>query len=174
MKIRKTLALLLVVALLSGAMLLHAFAQESRFTITAELTFGQTDARAMISLINDLRKPANAWYWAKDDKTKETANNLKDLTYDYGLEKIAMQRAAEIAVYYSHTRPNGESCFTAYDYDYRSIGENIAWGSGSRTVTAAVTQFVNEKQYYDYATNSCASGKMCRQCGIVGSSIRNF
>ena len=36
-----------------------------------------------------------------------------------------MMRAAETEVSFSHTRPNGEDCFTASDKMY---GENIAWG----------------------------------------------
>ena len=131
MKLKKAFAILLLVALLSGIMLPYTFAEDGSFTISAQLTFGQTEARSMLPLINNLRKPANAWYWDKDNTTKLTAEGLADLTYDYGLEKIAMQRAAEIAVMYSHTRPDGESCFTAYDYDYRAIGENIAWGYNS-------------------------------------------
>ncbi|KAA0031383.1 hypothetical protein IC582_000159 [Cucumis melo] len=40
-------------------------------------------------------------------------------------------------------------------------GENIAWGSPDLSGTDAVKLWVNEKQYYDYNTNSCASGKVC-------------
>ena len=39
-----------------------------------------------------------------------------------------MKRAAEIAIYYSHTRPNGESCFTAYTVQRGARAENIAMG----------------------------------------------
>lgn len=48
------------------------------------------------------------------------------LTMDKDLLDAAMQRAAEISVYYNHTRPNGESCFTVYRSG--SMGENIAAG----------------------------------------------
>ncbi|KAM3291381.1 pathogeneis-related protein 1B [Capsicum chacoense] len=40
-------------------------------------------------------------------------------------------------------------------------GENIAKGSGSFTGAAAVNLWVNEKQYYDYASNTCATGQQC-------------
>ncbi|MBQ6117910.1 MAG: CAP domain-containing protein, partial [Clostridia bacterium] len=131
MNVKKTLSLLLAAAVLSGLLLVHASAQSSLFTITANLTFGQTEARSMLDAVNDLRKPANAWYWTQDNKTKQTASGLRDLTYDYGLEKIAMQRAAEIAVKYSHTRPNGKDCFSANTFSYSAVGENIAWGYNS-------------------------------------------
>lgn len=47
------------------------------------------------------------------------------LIMDQELLDAAMLRAAECAVYYSHTRPDGEKCFTASD---KMGGENIAIG----------------------------------------------
>ncbi len=66
-------------------------------------------------------------------------DGLQEYVYDEGLEAIARQRAAEIAVYFSHTRPDGEEAWSAYtDYHEKnetfsvtSAGENIAWGSDS-------------------------------------------
>ncbi|XP_031479911.1 pathogenesis-related protein PRB1-3-like [Nymphaea colorata] len=41
-------------------------------------------------------------------------------------------------------------------------GENLFWGSGREfTAADAVNAWVSEKAYYDYNTNSCASGKVC-------------
>ncbi|KAL5707213.1 hypothetical protein ACHQM5_025290 [Ranunculus cassubicifolius] len=41
-------------------------------------------------------------------------------------------------------------------------GENLAWQSNNAlTYTAAVNMWVSERQYYDYNSNSCASGKAC-------------
>ncbi|RWR76439.1 LEAF RUST 10 DISEASE-RESISTANCE LOCUS RECEPTOR-LIKE PROTEIN KINASE-like protein 2.4 [Cinnamomum micranthum f. kanehirae] len=41
-------------------------------------------------------------------------------------------------------------------------GENLFWGSGAEfTATQAVNSWVNEKQDYDYNTNTCAAGKQC-------------
>ena len=51
--------------------------------------------------------------------------------YDYDLEAVAMKRATEIALAYSHERPNGTSCFTVYDelnVSHGALGENIAAG----------------------------------------------
>ena len=95
---------------------------------TLTVTYGQTEAREMIDLINELRLPENAWYWNEDDATKTEPKDLKPLVYDYALERIAMQRAAELAVSYSHTRPDGTRCFTAYDIFCSKGGENIAYG----------------------------------------------
>ncbi|GJM85007.1 hypothetical protein PR202_ga00734 [Eleusine coracana subsp. coracana] len=44
-----------------------------------------------------------------------------------------------------------------------SYGENIFWGSGGNNWTAndAVATWVEEKQYYNCSSNSCASGRVC-------------
>lgn len=55
---------------------------------------------------------------------------LGSLTMDTDLLETAMKRAQECAVYYSHTRPDGESCFTAYPSRLAAgaKAENIALG----------------------------------------------
>ncbi|MBQ5951734.1 MAG: hypothetical protein IJL66_06300 [Lachnospiraceae bacterium] len=107
--------------------------------------YGQTEARRMLSLINSFRAgqistegqkidPCGsgryAWQWNSDDATTTTfaPNSLSTLTYDYGLEKIAMQRAAEIAVSFSHTRPDGSNWYELEIDGVSSNGENIACG----------------------------------------------
>lgn len=60
------------------------------------------------------------------------------LVWDAALENVAMQRAAEIAGFFTHTRPNGQSCFQILqEYgisgNYNAYGENIAWGQTNAT-----------------------------------------
>lgn len=47
-------------------------------------------------------------------------------------ERVAMVRAEEVKTLFSHTRPDGTSCYTAYEegnfYDMLLAGENIAYG----------------------------------------------
>lgn len=94
--------------------------------------YGQTEARSILAMINELRTGSDAWYWNADNTTKTDCTGIQPLVYDYELEKVAMQRAIEIAVSYDHQRPDGSRCFTAYDeYGYNwqnSCGENIAAG----------------------------------------------
>lgn len=41
-------------------------------------------------------------------------------------------------------------------------GENLFWGSGADfTAADAVKSWVDEKQWYDYDSNTCAAGKVC-------------
>jgi pathogenesis-related protein 1 len=41
------------------------------------------------------------------------------------------------------------------------LGENIAAGAPTQTVAGAVGSWIGEEQYYDHATNTCASGQEC-------------
>lgn len=65
---------------------------------------------------------------------------LSPLTFDAELSRAAQIRANEIKTKFSHTRPNGTSCFTVLDecgIDYWGCGENIAYGD---TTPAAVME----------------------------------
>lgn len=72
-------------------------------------------------------------------------NGLKALSLDLGdFHNVTYLRAQEVAINYSHTRPDGRSCFTIYgDYGlgYRSSGENIA--RGQKTAQEVVKDWMN-------------------------------
>ena len=128
----KTLFLFLLTffVLFSGSLLRPVSA--SAKTVKVKGKYYQTDARKMLSMINSFRTGKEAWYYKKDGSNKKVKlKNLKKLKYDSTLEKAAMQRAAEISLLFSHTRPNGTPCFTAYPKGYLSKGENIAYGTAS-------------------------------------------
>ena len=131
--LKKCLTAIMAASLIIGMMSGVAFSDDSIAydEIEVEVTYFQTEARSMQEMVNDFRTGDEAWVWDETNTSKIYSGSLKTLKYDYTLEKIAMQRAAELAVSYSHTRPDGTSCFTAYEeLDYRiySAGENIAMG----------------------------------------------
>ena len=105
------------------------------FTGNRSVQYYQTEARRMLSMVNKFRTSGKAWYWNPDNKTKTTGITVDALQYDTALEDIAMQRAAEIGIMMSHTRPNGQDCFSAYyvynGTAYKANGENILYGTGS-------------------------------------------
>ncbi|MBQ8741443.1 MAG: hypothetical protein IJY79_07855 [Clostridia bacterium] len=71
---------------------------------------------------------------------------LKPLEYYYAGQSAADIRAAEIIESFSHTRPDGSSCFTVFDefnINYRSVGENIAYGYS--TPEAVVEGWMNSE-----------------------------
>lgn len=100
--------------------------------VSISVKYGQTEARTILDMINEARTNSeHAWYWNKDDTTKTFCTDLKELEYDYDLERVAMKRAAEIALSYDHERPMGGYAWDTYKQEnisYRYAGENIAAG----------------------------------------------
>ena len=120
------------------------------YPVKVSVTYGQTEARKMLGKINSFRTGNEAWYWNSDNKTKTKCKNLGKLKYDYNLEQIAMQRAAEIAFQFSHERTDGTSCFTCNYKNTSSYGENIATGKGKylETATSAFNIWKEDKEKY--------------------------
>lgn len=84
--------------------------------------------KAVFDLVNEQRK----------------ANGLSALEYRDDVQNAADLRAKEIITKFSHTRPNGTSCFTVLSetgVSYRSAGENIAYGQ--RSPQAVMTSWMN-------------------------------
>lgn len=84
-----------------------------------DVPYGDGYAMQVVSLVNKHR----------------TAAGLAPLSYsNTSLMNAASKRATEQATLYSHTRPDGTSCFTVldeYGISYRRAGENIAMGQTS-------------------------------------------
>ena len=121
-----------------GFTLMNASA-EGTTALTFDVTYRQTEARSMLGIINDWRNSSDTWAWNEENTEKVYYTGLKNFVYDYDLEKSAMQRAAEIAVVFDHTRPDGTAFFTATGYptSYYAVGENIAWGTSLSDVNEA-------------------------------------
>ena len=137
---RITALVLMLVLVLSWA----CAAGEVQVQIKAEYKY--SDARKMLSKINSLRTGSGAWYIAQNNRTRVKVKGLKPLEYDYNLERVAMQRALELAVLFSHTRPNGAAWSSLYPKGYSARGENVAYGFGS--VTAVFNAFAEENANY--------------------------
>lgn len=65
---------------------------------------------------------------------------------DESLLETAMQRAAELSLYYSHTRPDGSSCFTASSHTATRRSENIA--IGYNTPDKVMNGWINSPGHY--------------------------
>lgn len=83
----------------------------------------------------DVKVPGNRRYdyvnavWEATNELR-SLNGAEELALSSELTELAMQRAAECALYFSHTRPNGLSCFTLGD---KYSAENIAAGQSMPT-----------------------------------------
>ena len=93
----------------------------------------------------------NVWEVLRLTNNERENQGLPWFTLSQGLTDGAAIRSTEIVTLFSHTRPNGESCFTAvakeYQWDagnnsyYIDGGENIA--GGNATPYETVTQWMN-------------------------------
>lgn len=77
------------------------------------VTYNQSEARKMLEYVNLFRTGNDVDGDLPSLKNKDGSLDYLDLreslTWDYGLEKIAMQRAAQAAIFYSHKTPTGWS-----------------------------------------------------------------
>ena len=102
--------------------------------------------------LNQFRTENGVWQWDENDVSKtyfntNDTNKLEKLARDLNLEETAKIRAKEIAQSFSHTRPDGTSCFTAFPDGFMIMGENIAWGyTSAHSVTEA---WKENKDMYD-------------------------
>ena len=127
------LRLLLLLFFIGGLIILPQKANADEVEavpVSISVKYGQTEARTILDVINEARTNSeHAWYWNKDDTTKTFCTDLKELEYDYDLERVAMKRAAEIALSYDHERPIGGYAWDTYGQEnirYSHAGENIA------------------------------------------------
>lgn len=114
--------------------------------ISYEVQYDQSSARSMLSELNSFRTGSEAWYYSKDG-SKAAQPGLKGLVYDYELEKTAMERAADIAVRFSHSRPDESDCFSIFPDNCPAMGENIAYGFSSSTDTMNQWKETNYNYY---------------------------
>ena len=116
MKAKKIISAVLTIAIIIMSLICANFSAvaDNGNTITVNAQFNQTEARTILNMINEFRTSDDAWYWNDDNETITECESLNELKYDYRLEEIAMQRAVEIAIKFSHTRPNGKDTWSAY------------------------------------------------------------
>ncbi len=112
------------------------------YTTKIQVEFNQIEARTMLDKINALRAEQND-------------EDVEPLVIDYDLEKVAMQRAAEIAVTFGTTRPDGASAEqTLVEYGFNPTGrynifaEMICMGDNNTTdLEAAFDYFASTSKY---------------------------
>ena len=129
--ISNTIFFVCLTLVLSLSVVHYSVKADDLVTVSYKATYHQSEARQMLSLINEFRTD-RTWYWNADNVTKTTiaAGERTPLQLDAKLERAAMKRAAEIALFFQHTRPNETSCFSAFP-EQCNVGENIAYGQGS-------------------------------------------
>ena len=104
---------------------------------------------------------------------KERAKaGVKALTYYTVAQPAANTRAKELNELYSHTRPDGSSCFTVLEkYPWFTVGENIAMGQ--RTAAEVMEDWMNSPKHRENIldpdfTHFVAGAQVCTQQGYAG------
>lgn len=142
--------------LLMLLMNIPALAAGDSVTVSVKGKFRYEDAYKILEYTNQIRAEAG----------------VKPLTMDKDLLEAAMQRAAETALYFSHTRPDGSSCFTACP---KMSGENIA--AGTTNAKGVVSLWKNSPGHYQnmVSPNYKSIGIGCyEQKGILYFAVQCF
>ena len=106
-------------------------------------SFGSVDEQAeAVQLLNEVRAEVGleALNWDPNSK----------------LQAAARIRAQELEELFSHTRPDGTSCFTilkAYRINYRTCAENIAYGT-NLDAEGVIELWYNSPGHYKNMTNA--------------------
>ncbi len=97
----------------------------------------QAEAKPPVSICNE-----QEWEVLKIANKERAGMGLAPLSVTAALQTSNEVRAKEIFNYYSHTRPDGSSCFTALQgISYNTAGENIA--AGYTTPKEVMTGWMN-------------------------------
>ena len=150
------LRLLLLLFFIGGLIILPQKAKAAEkaaeiIPVNISVKYGQTEARTIFDMINEMRtNPYDTWYWDQMNTTKISCGTLSKLQYDYDLERVAMKRAAEIALSYDHERPMGGYAWDIYNeekIDWSKAGENIA--AGQTTASQVNFSWREDNELYD-------------------------
>lgn len=105
-------------------------------TVKTAVTVDYAAAIEAVEYLNQLRREAG----------------LHDLVMDENLVESAITRASECSIYYSHTRPSGESYLTACPsgsrYQSSFYSENILWGTAKVSPQRATQTWRDSPLHY--------------------------
>lgn len=137
------LTAVLVFTLIPAQKVKAADTNDENVKVRVEKDVTYTSKEAILKRINEIRYEA-----CKEGVTiygtTLTPDDYVPVKWSYDLEEIAIQRAAEASYSFSHTRPDGSSCFSATS----SSGQQ-SWGEGissMREAVAGINHFYMEKQ----------------------------
>ena len=124
-------------------------------TVIIEATCDYDKASEELDLLNDERED----------------EGLSELTMDADLQEAAMERAVELSLNFSHTRPNGTSCFTINSGIY---AENVA--AGYSTASAVTNGWMNSSGHKANMLGSSYTrvGIGCVKVGSITFWVQDF
>ena len=136
-RIQVITALLAAMVLLFSCGIEYAAAANDIVQVQVKAEFKYSEARKVLDLVNAFRTGKDAWYLAEDNVTRISASGLGKLKYDYNLERVAMQRALDIAF----VAPDG----TVIEA-HRAVPPNRRLRN--RKATATLERFASDGEWY--------------------------
>ena len=107
-------------------------------------SYERVSKTVILKRINAIRKEACANGYINPATGKRLkASDYVPMKWSSNLEWIAQLRAAESTVNESHTRPNGQGCFSISYKNGKSWAENLAWNSSG--LMHGIEQWYDEK-----------------------------
>ena len=111
-------------------------------TYELEVEYDYEAAEKLLEIMNNYRESGDAWV-LDSNGNKVQLGVLSAIVLDETLTDAAMQRASELVVSFSHTRPDGTMCFTVNN---AVMAENV--GVYYSTPEAMFTAFAEEYESY--------------------------
>ena len=155
MKIKNKIKLLGLVFIITILFLSNKVLAANTIDVKVNGTMDYTKATEILRLVNEQRK----------------ANGAEPLKMDAELQEAAMTRAAELALNFDHTRPDGTMCFTICS---KMHGENIACGmtNASDVMKRWMNSETHKSNILDKSFKSIGIG--CFKNGNVYYWVQNF
>ncbi len=155
MKLKNKIILLVLTFVFALLFLSNKTLATNTIDVKVNGTMDYTKAQEVLDLVNKERQAAG----------------VSTLKMDTELQEAAMTRAAELALNFDHTRPDGTSCFTISS---KSYGENIAFGdTGASDVMKRWMNSEGHKSNILYG-NFKSIGIGCFKNGSVYYWVQNF
>lgn len=127
-------------------------AKKNAKTATKKQTAKKTNTAGKKNTTTDISLQKKVISIVNQNRKKQ---GLEALTMDEKLMKAAQDRAKELTKSFSHTRPNGTSCFTIFE-KYKitptASGENIA--AGQRSAAAVMDSWMNSQGHKENIMNN--------------------
>lgn len=127
-------------------------AKKNAKTATKKQTAKKTNTAGKKNTTTDISLQKKVISIVNQNRKKQ---GLEALTMDEKLMKAAQDRAKELTKSFSHTRPNGTSCFTIFE-KYKitptASGENIA--AGQRSAAAVMDSWMNSPGHKENIMNN--------------------
>ena len=129
--LKSLLALLLLITAVISVPAVNVQAEEAKIDVVRlSGDYIYNTKKEMLDRINEIRKEACDEGVTLTSGRKLTKKDYVPIKWSSDLEEIARVRAVEAAVYGSHTRPNGQLCFSVKSKSGKGAsGEILAWGT---------------------------------------------